>query len=52
VALSLVGELDQRDPSIAVDVAAPRRRPLIRIHPERIVSWGVEGEERRSRDVA
>ena len=24
-------------------------RPLIRIYPERIVSWGIEGEPRRSR---
>ncbi|HZB78836.1 MAG TPA: PPOX class F420-dependent oxidoreductase [Actinomycetota bacterium] len=26
-------------------------RPLIRIHPERIVSWGIEGEEPLSRSV-
>jgi pyridoxamine 5'-phosphate oxidase family protein len=26
-------------------------RPLIRIHPERIVSWGIESEERQSRSV-
>jgi pyridoxamine 5'-phosphate oxidase family protein len=26
-------------------------RPLIRIHPERIVSWGVEGDELNSRPV-
>jgi pyridoxamine 5'-phosphate oxidase family protein len=27
-------------------------RPLIRIHPERIVSWGIEGEALRSRPVS
>jgi pyridoxamine 5'-phosphate oxidase family protein len=26
-------------------------RPLIRIHPERIVSWGIEDGQRRSRSV-
>ena len=26
-------------------------RPLIRIHPERIVSWGIEGGERYARSV-
>ena len=26
-------------------------RPLIRIHPKRIVSWGIEGEEPLSRSV-
>jgi pyridoxamine 5'-phosphate oxidase family protein len=26
-------------------------QPLIRIHPERVVSWGIESEERRSRTV-
>jgi pyridoxamine 5'-phosphate oxidase family protein len=30
-------------------VGAPR--PLIRIRPERIVSWGVDGRRRRSRSV-
>jgi pyridoxamine 5'-phosphate oxidase family protein len=26
-------------------------RPLIRIHPERIVSWGIDGESRQARTV-
>jgi pyridoxamine 5'-phosphate oxidase family protein len=26
-------------------------RPLIRIHPERIVSWGIGGESRQARTV-
>jgi pyridoxamine 5'-phosphate oxidase family protein len=31
--------------------AVTQPSPLIRIHPERIVSWGIDGQERSGRDA-
>jgi pyridoxamine 5'-phosphate oxidase family protein len=31
--------------------AVTQPSPLIRIHPERIVSWGIDGQERLGRDA-